>query len=67
MLKNKFISYTILLLVYAFSFVVGLYIFNLLPDMNLLLRFLIMDVVTTVVIFMFSWFFDNAYTKSKIV
>ena len=60
MLKNKFISYTILLLVYAFSFVVGLYIFNLLSDMNLLLRFLIMDVVTTVVIFMFSWFFDNA-------
>lgn len=60
MLKNKFISCTILLLIYVFSFLVGLYIFDLLKDMNLLLRFLIMDLVTTVIIFIFSWIFNNA-------
>lgn len=60
MLKNKFISYTILLLVYVVSFLVGLYVFDLLKDMNLLLRFLIMDLTTTVIIFIFSWIFNNA-------
>lgn len=60
MLKNKFISYTILLLVYAISFGVGFLVFYALDDMNLLLRFLIMDVITTVVIFVFSWIFNNS-------
>lgn len=60
MFKNKFISLTILLLIYVFAFLLGLYVYNLLKDMHLLLRFLIMDVITTVIIFIFSWIFNNA-------
>ncbi len=60
MFKNKFISYTILLLIYVVSFLVGLYVFDLLKEMNLLLRFLIMDLTSTVIIFIFSWIFNNS-------
>ncbi len=60
MLKNKFMSYTILLLIYVVSFGIGLLVYNTLGDMNLLLRFLIMDIVTTLVIFIFSWIFNNS-------
>ena len=60
MLKNKFMSYTILLLIYVVSFGIGLLVYNALGDMNLLLRFLIMDIVTTLIIFIFSWIFNNS-------
>lgn len=59
MKNNPIISQISLVVIYAIAFVIGFLVFNLMEG-NLLLRILVMDVVATVVLFLFSTLFKNA-------
>ena len=59
MLEKKLPSLLIILAIYIIAFGVGYFVFNLLT-WNLLLRFLVADVVATLIVYLFSLIFKNA-------
>ncbi len=59
-ITERIIGYLIIAVIYLIAFFNGLKLFDLLEDLHLLLRFLIMTTFTTVVIFVFSLIFKNA-------
>lgn len=59
MKNNQIISQLALIVIYIISFLLGFLVFHFV-ECNLLLRILIMDVVTTIVLFLFSTVLKNA-------
>ena len=59
MKNSKFFAQVALLIIYVIAFMLGFFVFNLL-DGNLLLRVLLMDITSTLVIFIFSTILKNS-------
>ena len=59
-MKNRLLSFLILIAIYALAFLGFYYLWNLFIDIHPLLRFLICDVSATIFIFIFSWIFKNS-------
>lgn len=59
-MTKKILSILVVLLIYALTFIGGIFLFNALGSMNTLLKYLIVDVCMTTFIFIFSCIFGNA-------
>lgn len=59
-MKNKIYSIVILLLIYLFTIITGLFGYKLLPDWNVLLKIFLFDVFCTLIIWIFSVIFKNS-------
>ncbi|MBR7080268.1 MAG: hypothetical protein IKI40_07080, partial [Treponema sp.] len=63
MIKNRFVSFSVIVAVYVLAFFGGLFCYNYLSSLakfSYLISLLIADVLATVIVFVFSLIFKNA-------
>ena len=63
MIKNRFVSFLVIIAVYVLAFFGGLFCYNYLSSLcrfSYLISLLIADVLATVIVFVFSLIFQNA-------
>ena len=59
-MKNRFISFLIIFIIYVFAATLGILLFPVIKLPNLMVRFLVIDLICTVFVYIFSMIFNNA-------
>lgn len=59
-MKNRFVSFLIIFVVYVLAAILGIVLFPIIKLPNLMVRFLVIDLICTVFVYIFSMLFNNA-------
>ena len=59
-MKNRFISFLIIFIIYVFAATLGILLFPVIKLPNLMVRFLVIDLICTVFVYLVSMIFNNA-------
>lgn len=59
-MKNRFVSFLIIFVVYVLATILGIVLFPIIKLPNLMVRFLVIDLICTVFVYIFSMLFNNA-------
>ncbi len=59
-IKSRPVSFIIVLAIYVFSFYIGFLVFNLFDNIHMLLSYLLADMVSTLVVWIFGVIFNNS-------
>lgn len=58
--ENKFFAIAVTIIIYAVTILGSIFIYKVLPISNILLKFFIVDIIATIIIFIFSMIFNNS-------
>ena len=59
-MKNRFVSFLIIFVIYVLAAILGIVLFPIIKLPNLMVRFLVIDLICTVFVYIFSMLFNNA-------